>query len=94
MNHKLLDQRNTDSQTEKADFDYFYAQHSAVVFGFILQWIDDKDAAEQILILTFCKMWKARHSFVDNEKMKTLFYIPFVIQASRDFYEKTINWEL
>ncbi|WP_312079078.1 hypothetical protein [Chryseobacterium sp.] len=78
----------TYSQMEKADFDCFYAQHSAVVFGFILQWIDDKEAAEQIFILTFCKMWKARHTLFDDKKMKTLFYIPFVIQASRDFYEK------
>lgn len=88
MNRKLPNKCQTKNEIEKEDFDFFYAKHSAAVFGWILQWVEDKNVAEHILILTFCKMWKMRKTFEDEDNVKAFFYIPFIIQAGKDFYEE------
>lgn len=95
MNRKSFNKSQTEREIEKEDFDFFYAKHSAAVFGWILQWVEDKNVAEQILILTFCKMWKMRKKFEDKNKVKALFYLPFIIQAGKDFYEeRNINYSI
>lgn len=88
MNQKKSYKKPTSAETEKAKFDHFYAQHAAAVFGWILQFVDDKIAAEQILVMSFCKMWKLRDTWKEDEREKSLFYLPFIIQASKDFYDK------
>lgn len=83
----LLQQKNSKA------FDQLYSQYSCMLYGLALQSVRSQEFAEEIISLTFIKVWNSIHFYNPDTTKLTTWLINTLIVTTKDYLsKKSLNY--
>lgn len=70
---------------DKAGFQYMYTRYSCTLYGLALKSIKSKEQAEEIVELTFLKIWNSIDLFINQKSSMNVWIVQNLICTIKDY---------